>query len=301
MKNAITLLFALITYSANAQFTLLPQIGMESSRTTIKSSEFAAFSPKGMQFAPLLAARLGYSSKSGHGAFLGVATSSPSVQFNFTDPQTARSSYKASAEDLQLRLEGGYQYVTKPIALSKPGNSNKYGHRACGGQQHTCAGHTNCHQNTASHCGKSAIKSASQSKGWFMRIKPSAGLAFLPSENEIETETKAGQTNYEYKAGWNTALIAGTAFEFGTRKESRFVVSINYLKSLGSNSQTLNTVNNNKSTAYTFQSNTSSFNVSIGIPINLKKKSTVTPPSQHKQCNGSHMSRCGQYRMFYQQ
>ncbi len=302
MKNILTLLFALITFSANAQFTFLPQVGLENSRTTIKSNEFSAFSPKGMQFAPQLGVRMGYTFKTGDGVFFGISSSSPAVEFKFADPLTARTSYKAYAEDLQLRLEGGYQFSTKPIALSKPGSSNRSGHSCSGGQHHSCTGHLSCGQhNSSNHFGNTSNKTMAQNKGWYMRIKPSAGFAFLPSEKgKIETETKSGQTNYEYKAGWNTAFIAGTAFEFGSRKQSKFVVSLNYLKGLGNNTQTLNTVDNNKTTAYTFQSNTSSFTVSIGIPVNFKKNNKVT--QQHRQCSSSShcMSRCAQYRMFYQ-
>ena len=135
-----------------------------------------------------------------------------------------------------------------------------------------------------------------------MRIKPSVGLAFVPSESsEIENETRNGVTGYEYKAGWKTAVTAGTAFEFGTRNQSKFVVSVNYIQSLGSNKQTLNTVDNSKTTAHIFQSGTSGFSVSLGIPINLTTKKHSAQP--HRQCGSSShcMSRCGQYRMFFQQ
>ena len=136
-----------------------------------------------------------------------------------------------------------------------------------------------------------------------MRIVPSAGLALRPSGAEkIETETTGAQTTYEYKAGWNTALIIGTAFEFGSRKQSTFVVSVNYLKGLGNNEETIQTISNGKTIATSFRSNASSFNVNLGIPINLKKnKSYSQKNTQKKECQRSnYQSRCSQYRMYPQ-
>ena len=298
MRKTITLLFILMSCELNAQFAIQPQVGLENSRTTIKSNEFACFSPMGMQIAPRLALHMDYKFKSGHGVFFGVATSNQAVEFKFTDPQTARTTYKATEKGLQLHLEGGYQYSTKPIALGKTRSANRTGHRCSGGEQAKSVSKAGCGQySSISHCSKTFSNRTTANKGWYMRIVPSAGLAIIPSGAEgIETETKGGQTTYEYKAGWNTALIAGTAFEFGTLKQSGFVVSINFLKGLGNKEQTINTVANGKPTATSFRSNASGFNVSLGIPIHLKKNKSY---SQKKECLRSNTQhRCGQYRMY---
>ena len=302
MKKLILPLFASITFAANAQFSIQPQVGMETSWTTIKSSDFSAFSPLGIQAAPRLAVRMAYKFKTGHGAFLGFATGNSAVKFKFTDPQSARTSYTTLTKGLQLRLESGYEFTTKPIAIGKQAISNsyanKYGQRYAGGEQHKGSGYSSCRmRNSTNRCGKSSYKTKAQNKGLYMRIKPSVGLALAPSGSGIATETKAGQTNYEFKTGWNTALIAGTAFDFGTRSQSKFVVSVNYLKSLGNKTQTLYT-GPAKTMATTFGSATSGFNVSIGIPINFTKKSTVT---QHRQYQRpSYRGHCGRYKMYYQ-
>lgn len=300
MKKLILPLFASITFAANAQFSIQPQLGMETSRTTIKSSDFSAFSPMGVQVAPRLAGRMAYKFKTGHGAFLGVATGNPALKFKFTDPQSARTSYTTSAKGLQLRLEGGYEFTTKSIALGKKVISKSYanrdGHRYGGGEQNKRSGYTRCGmRNSTNHCGKSSYKTTAQNKGLYMRIKPSIGLALAPSGSEIET--KGGQTNYEYKTGWNTALIAGTAFEFGIRNQPKFTVGVSYLKSLGNNTQTLYT-GPAKTTATTFRSATSGFNLSVGIPINFTKKHTVTKHRQYKR--PSYPGPCGKYKMYYQ-
>ncbi len=115
-----------------------------------------------------------------------------------------------------------------------------------------------------------------------MRIIPSVGLAFIPSQQtEIETKTQGTQTIYNYKAdAWNTALIAGTGFEFGTNRHAKFIVNINYLKGLGNmDTKTINSVSNGKAVAATLGSNSSSWSVGLGIPLSFSKKK----PEMHRQ------------------
>lgn len=301
MKKLILPLLASITFAANAQFSIQPQLGMETSWTTIKSSDFSAFSPIGVQVAPRIAGRMAYKFKTGHGAFLGVATGTPAVRFKFTDPQSARTSYTTSAQGLRLRLEGGYEFTTKPIAIGKQSISKSYANtcrrRYGGGEQQKFSGSSRCGMRKSTNDDdKSSYKTKAQNKGLYMRIKPSIGLALAPSGSGIET--KGAEASYEYQAGWNTAFIAGTAFEFGTRKQAKFIIGVNYLRSLGNNTQTLYT-GPAKTTATTFRSATSGFNVNVGIPINFTKKSTV---SQHRQYrSSSYRGHCGRYKMYYQQ
>lgn len=297
MRKIFTLLFGIISFAVNAQFSIQPQIGLENSRTTIRSNEFACFAPLGLHFAPQLGIRMNYKLKTGHGAFLGVSTSSQAVEFKFTDGQTARTNYTATGKELQLRLEAGYQFTSKPIALGKSGTANSSGKRYDGGKSNFSANHHGCGQRSfASHCSRNNNVPRGTNKGLYMRITPSAGLAFVPSgDNGIETETKAGQTTYEYKAGWNTAFITGAAFEFGSRRQSKFVISLNYLKSLGGNEETISTIANGKATTTTFRSNASSFTVSLGIPLSFKKYKAEPQRAQFKRPD--YRSRCGQYRM----
>ena len=312
MKSIILLLFAMVTLSAKSQLTLLPQVGIDHSKTIIQSNDFSSFAPLGMKISPMFGARLGYIAKSGHGAYLGVSTSAGSLNYRFTDPLTAGTSYKVSGDELGLHLEAGYQFSTKPIALSKHG-TNKTSYRNSGTQHHGCGGHTACgqHNGCSHHTGGGehftcsqhrSINRTGKSSSTYMRIKPSVGLAFAPSEdNRIESETKNGLTSYEYKAGWKTAITAGIAFDFGSQNQSKFVVSVNYLHGLGNNTQTLNTVDNSKTTAHTFQSGTSGFSVSLGIPINLSTKKHSAQPHGHCGSPSPCMSHCGHYRMFLQQ
>lgn len=302
MKKIILPLFALITYGASAQFSIVPQLGMETFRTTIQSGDFASFSPMGQQFTPSLAIRMAYRLKSGQGAFLGVATNRQAVAFRFTDPQNALNSYTAAAKNLQLRLEGGYQFTSKPIALRKAVTTtsiaSRYGDRSFGERKQGCArsrcSGTRSSENTSA---RSVTKTTTKDAGLYVSIKPSAGLAIAPMGSAMETETKNGQKNYTYRAGWGTALIAGTAFEFGTRDQPKFIVGINYIRGLGNNTQTVTTNELLKPTTTTFSSKTSGFNVSLGIPISFKKKAAViqAPPPINRP---SYRRRCGQSKLY---
>ena len=171
-----SLLFVAFGYAASAQFTIQPQIGIENFRTSLNYNNLPSFSPLGGKLSPQASVRLDYKFKQGHGPFLGIATSNSVVSFNFSDPETGRNVYKASAADIQLRFEGGYQLTSKRIYFNKTGASSKpanksvskstqsetnYTKHSCGeysGRSHCCS-----HSSTT----KSKIP-ASKNNGWWM-------------------------------------------------------------------------------------------------------------------------------------
>jgi hypothetical protein len=300
MRRLILPLVALASFTANAQFSVRPQLGLEALRTKIQLNDLSAFSPSGTQLAPRIGLRMAYKLKTGHGAFVGVTTGSPAPDFKFTNPQTAQTSFTTSANAMPLRLEGGYQYTTKAIRLSKPSlkqnssaSSSFSSYAKSGG--HACGGHFRCAMRCSSNtCSKSLYSKVAQDKGLYMRIQPSVGLAFASPQKGIETNTKNSVTTYQYNTGWNTALITGTTFEFGSRKQTKFSVSVNYLKSLGNNSEVVY-AGSAKDLPTTFKSATSGFNVAVGIPFNFAKKKVVAPPPPPIYYRSAY-HHCGQYR-----
>jgi len=323
MRTKLTCLFVIISFVANAQFRLQPQIGMENSRTTVKVNDLPSFAPLGLQFAPRIAMRMEYKFKKGHGPFLGVATSSPYIGLNFTDPQSANTNFYTTKQNLQFRFEGGYQVSSKPIYFSKPVTVTQVRTYSYNGGDHRCgesaktlssgegetlsSAKTGCSHSCQRSCTKTntlrTMVTRTQNKGWFMRIVPSAGVALIPTvNNDIET-TPAGasQTNYKYKAGaWNTAFITGAGFEFGTNKRTKFILNANYLKGLGNlDTKTINHISNGKSVTTSLKSNASSWNVSIGIPISFTKQKSETVI---KHCEKiMYQGKCGQHYKIYQQ
>jgi hypothetical protein len=69
------LLFLVFGYVTHAQLSIVPQIGMENTRTSVSYNDQNAFVPLGGQLSPQLALRMDYKFKQQHGPFLGVSTS----------------------------------------------------------------------------------------------------------------------------------------------------------------------------------------------------------------------------------
>jgi hypothetical protein len=291
MRNAALLLcFVALGYAARSQkFSLLPQVGFENSKTKISYNDGKSFSPLGVRFSPQASLRLTYSSRKGHGFFIGAATSRTIVSYNFADAETGQNNYTATAGDLQVRLEGGYQFNTKPIPLgkSKQTATNTSAKKSCGGSHHCCSRSGN----------KSQSQSGSRASSW-LRIQPSVGMAWVPGiPSDVLSKTQNGQTTYQYNAGnWNTALIAGAGFEFGRGSTRQFTVGINYVKGIGNLDQKeFSSVSSGKLVNTSLSSSVSAWNLRIGIPFSLKAKAKNKPIQQTQHRN----SGCSQYRSMY--
>lgn len=297
----LTCLFVIFGYIGNAQFSILPQLGFENSRTCIKVNELSSFSPIGAKISPQAGIRLDYKFKQLHGPYIGVATSRSVVNFNFSDAATAMNNFTASRGNTQFRLEGGYQVTTKPIYFKKSGSTNKSSKVHCQKiTQRTSCGYTMTRSSCTSK--KSiATPAKSRDKGTWVRIQPSLGVAYIPSTQSsgINTKSMAAQTSYEYNAGnWKTALISGVGFEFGKNAQSSFMISVNYLRGLGNmGTQSVTSVSGNKPTNTSLSSNTTGWNLRLGIPINLGKK----PVAKQKATDKTYKEekKCGQYKIYY--
>jgi len=294
MRNAAFLFFFVaFGYAANAQrFTLLPQVGFENSKTKIIYNDQEAFSPTGVKFSPQASLRLNYASKKGHGFFIGAATSRSIVQFGFTDPETAKSNYTATTGNMQVRLEGGYQYSTKPLALgkSKASSTKNTEKKNCSYRSHCCSRNP----------GKTQQASSAKNNTSWVKIQPSAGIGYIPGvRSNVTAKTVSGQPVYEYNAGnMNTSFITGVGFEFGKGSARQFTVSVNYFKGLGNlNNETITSVSSGKNVTTTLASATSGWGVRVGIPFSLKAKSNSQVKTQKKP--QQYRSGCGGYRVMY--
>ena len=281
MKSAAfsCLLFLLIGSAANSQFTLLPQIGFEQSRTTVEYNDDDYFKPLGVQRNIQASLRADYRFKRGHGPFVSLSSSPATVKINFTDPETLKDNYQANRSSLQWRLEGGYQYSSKPIYFKKPiakntelkTNTEKTGIRkSCGSNAYR------------SHCGeKNKPSLAKKDSRLNMRLQPSLGIAYRPGEDD--DVNKVGN-EYKYNAGnWNTALLSRLGFEFAEGTKRLFTLSVFHTKGLDDGEQTINTVSNNKTSVTYLESEASSWGMSVGIPFSLTKKKQVAVKSQQQQ------------------
>jgi hypothetical protein len=300
MRSAILICLSLILgYAATAQLTLLPQFGLENSRTAIAIDKASSFSPLGGKLSPQAALRLEYLFKKSHsGPFLGLATSRSIVNYEFSDPASGLSDYTATRGATQLRLEGGYQLASKPIYFKKATATKSTATSQYQNSQH----HSGCSRSYAqSSCGNKASKTttaAKDTRSW-VRILPSLGAAYIPGTPQDDIY-KATSATYAYNAGnWTTAVLGGVGFEFGKGTQSKYNISLNYLKGLGNlDTKTLTTMSGNKPITTTMESSTTSWNLRVGIPIHFAKKQPVekqqvTPKTYSPQ------HRCGEYKSQY--
>src|SRR6187402_1415697 len=117
---ALSGLFIVSAITMNAQkLSLTPQVGFENSRTSVNYNNLGSFAPLGGEFNPQVSLRLDYKFKQGFGPYIGVSTSRSGVLYNFNDVENGMNLYNATKANMQVRLEAGYQFTTKPILFNK--------------------------------------------------------------------------------------------------------------------------------------------------------------------------------------
>ncbi len=312
------LLCMVLVYAANAQkFTLLPQVGLETSKTLLNYNSLPLFAPKAVQLSPQLGLRMDYAFKKIGGPYVGVATSRSSVAVNFSSPEAGMNVTSVSTGAMQLRLEAGYQISSKPIYFNKSGAAKKAAaiaaQKAAVAAQKAasirsrCGGYCSRYRSEAysNSLSRSVSAPVAAEKGWYVSIQPSAGLAYLPFiKSTVSTQMQDSKTGINYIAGnMSSAFVAGTGFEFGENTDKKFNVSVHYIKGLTNlDTRAVSTISGSKSTTTMLGSSVSGWNVSLGIPISLSKKKAVAKPVpviQEKKVN-QHRSRCGQYYRSFQ-
>lgn len=306
------ILLVACTYAASAQqFTVLPQVGLEVSRTFVKYNNLSFFAPVGKQLSPQLGVRMDYSFKQGGGPFVGLATSRSGLNYNFSEPATGMKDYNASVGNVRLNFQAGYQLSTKPIYFKRSSSGNKAVNAAVPAEiksaQSRC-GHysfSNRCSRYSSSAGAIAAKAAPPEKGWSMTIRPLAGVALTSAVNpDVNIIMKENQPEYEYRAGnWTTAIITGAAFEFGKNDQRKFTVSMNCLRGITNlGTKSIATTSNGKTTITDVRSSVSSWNLTAGIPLTIYKKKTAVkqvqmqaPPPPYQNRNRFE-GRCSRYR-----
>jgi len=282
---AFTGLLLLLGASASAQLTLLPQIGFESAKTTLRYNDMSNLSPLGAESMLKASLRMDYRFKSGHSPFISIGTSPSVVTQNFANPATALKTYNVSTGPLQWRLEAGYQYSSKPIQLGKSKSGNEkaaapepQARHQCGSYSHHC-------------CGQNKSNPSKQMQNLSMRLQPSIGFAYKPASDNVSSS--AG--SYSYKAGnWNTAVTSSMGVEFDRGKERLMTVSLFYTKGLGNmGTETINWEVNGKPASSSFSSKAGSWGMVIGVPFNLAK--TKKPAVKKVEHKPAYRGGCGSY------
>src|SRR6187431_1065703 len=288
---ALSGLFIVSALAMNAQkLSLTPQVGFENSRTSVNYNNLGSFAPLGGEFNPQVGLRLDYKFKQGFGPYIGASTSRSGVLYSFTDIENGMNTYAATKANMQLRMEAGYQYTTKPIFFNKAKQSTgtsktkSSGKSSCGSYSYR----SSCSKSSSSrssHCqskntaAKKVVRKDSfgenKNKGGWVRLQPSMGIGYIAApKTDIVTKTDGILTAYEYRAGnWNTAFLTGMGFEFGRNNQRLLNVSINYFKGIGNmDQQTVSNESGIKTNYATLESKASGWNMRVGIPFTLAEK-----------------------------
>ena len=299
-RVALSGLFIVSALAMNAQkLSLTPQVGFENSRTSVKYNDLGSFAPLGGEFNPQVSLRLDYKCKQGFGPYIGASTSRSGVLYSFNDIENGMSAYTATKANMQLRMEAGYQYTTKPIFFNKgksstgtsTSKSRSSGKSSCGSYSYR-SGCSKSSSSRSSHCqSKNTAAKKVENKGGWVRLQPSMGIGYIAApKTDIVTKTGGGQTAYEYRAGnWNTAFLTGMGFEFGRNQQRLLNVSINYFKGIGNmNAQTVSNESGIKTSYATLESNASGWNMRVGIPFTL----AGNKGGKHKSVNKTRKTSC---------
>jgi hypothetical protein len=304
-QSVLAICLALIVQAANSQLTFTPRIGLENANTCVSVNDGKFILPLSNQLTPQAGARFDYKFKKGHGVFAGISASSTTVAFSFTNPEQSFNSNFSSRSATQVRLEGGYQFNTKPIFFksnsnkSKPAAQRKTG---CGKTESNMKQGCGSYSRSASHCGKSKTSLAKQKiskQPMQMRLQPQLGMAYIPSvKNGFASKVEGAQSTYTYYAGnWNTAVIGGMGFEFSKGKNKLFQVNLQYLKGIGNlGSRTLITHDGSKSVETNYSSRASSWSLNFGVPVSFVKKPAAHKKQKNCQQQRSHCEQKIQYR-----
>ena len=293
---ALSGLFIVSALAMNAQkLSLTPQVGFENSRTSVNYNDIGSFAPLGGEFNPQVSLRLDYKFKQGFGPYIGASTSRSGVLYSFNDIENGMNVYAATKANMQLRMEAGYQYTTKPIFFNKAKQStggstskNKSPGKSSYGSYSSRSRCSKSYSSQSSRCqskSSAAKKIENKNKGGWVRLQPSMGIGYIAApKTDIVTKTDGSLTAYEYRAGnWNTAFLTGMGFEFGRNNQRLLNVSINYFAGIGNmDKQTISNESGIKTTYATLESKASGWNMRVGIPFTLAEKNSTKQKNTSK-------------------
>lgn len=258
--------------AAHAQFSILPYAGFEQSNNSLRyGSGYSAAAVNGNLKAGL---RADYRLKGGHSPFVNFTTSPAPVSFRFDRAGSLLNAADAVRGNLQFRLEAGYLYNSKPIALGKKNAASPPSQETV---TVTRVRKSKCGSYTyKSHCGSKtkSMQSVPENKTLNMRLQPALALAYLPSSSETIKHTANG---FEYTAGtWKTALVPSLGFAFAKGDKPLFTLTAFYTRALGQPEEMALTQVESKIVQTPLQQRTTSWGLSLGLPISFTKQKAAS-------------------------
>jgi hypothetical protein len=227
------------------QLTVTPQVGIQSANTKIgfNNSPYTALNRTAV---PYLGARFVYESKRGHGPDLNLAMGTTTNTYQINEPSSPFLGMFNSAQTDIFRIEGGYQWNSKPVYFKRIWNNNI-----------------------------SAEEFARmEKKGWFVRFQPFVGIGYnLRNGNGYEQHNISHGTITTYPGGSNFVFSSGLSMEFGKNEKKKFSLSFNYVAGLNGGQSTIidRTINGVNYQTHLYN-RSSGFNVTLGVPLTLWSK-----------------------------
>jgi hypothetical protein len=224
------------------QLTVTPQVGIQSSNTKIGFNNSPYTAPYRTEV-PYLGARFVYESKRGHGPYLNFSMGTNTNTYQVSSPSSPYlGSFSLARTDL-FRIEGGYQWNTKPLYFKRIWNNNI-----------------------------SAEEFARmEKKGWHVRFQPFIGVGYnLRNGTPYEHYMIDHGTVTTYSSSGNFVLSSGLMLEFGKNDKRKFSLSFNYVAGLNGGQSTIidRTINGVNYQTHLYN-RSSGFNVTLGVPLTL--------------------------------
>jgi len=275
-------LFLLLGTAAHAQWSLLPQLGIERPSADLRVNGQKVTGSLDGERVFKAALRTDYRFKSGHGPYASIGSSPAALRVQFDDPQDLSANYATATSGQQWRLEGGYGFSTKPIYFKKGGAKNAVS-KSTQTMTRTVVVKKSCGSYTYTYrCQRSAPQQQTKNTAFNLRLQPAVGMAYLPDVKETVTQ-KGNVTTY--RAGnWNTAFVSSLGFELAKGTHRFLTLQLAYTKGIGNlGTQSVSTITDAKTVVTSLRSNASSWALTAGIPIQLTKRTAAPVKSAPKQ------------------
>lgn len=286
MKPAafVSALFLLVATAAHAQWSLLPQIGIDNPHSSLHVNGQKALSTLYGNHYFKTALRTDYRFKGGLGPYISIGSSPAALRLSFDNPENLVTNYTKEASGLQWRLEGGYGLSTQPIYFKKGAAKNRTSKSTTQEVTRTAVIKKSCGSYTYTYrCQRSKeSQKLTKNTAFNMRLQPAVGMAYLP--NTKATVVQEGNATTYRTGNWNTAFVSAMGFELAKGPHRFLTLQLAYTKGIGNlDTRTISTVADGKTIVTSLRSTASSWALTAGVPISLSKKAAAVKSAPKKE------------------
>ena len=122
-----------------------------------------------------------------------------------------------------------------------------------------------------------------------MRLQPSLGFAYVPSNTESIKPTADG---FKYTPSWQTAVVPAMGFEFAKGKQRFLTLTVFYTKPLSVPDETYTIPSGVKEVTTNLNPAISTWGITAGVPFSFAKSSAEKTKKVKKECHKVIYKRC---------